>query len=99
MLGMMHLLTGNKRRDAWCLCKCPTVMWLVWQGAIDDEDEEGMAGSYSAAFARLHNAAFVEPEVLPNVPDTSRYLAESIGRYSQVSTLPQLLGHALVLLL
>ena len=54
------------------------------QAVVDEEDEEGGATGYSAAFAKLHNAALVEPEVLPNINDTSRYLAESIGRYSQV---------------
>ena len=51
---------------------------------MDEENEEGETTGYSAAFAKLHNAALVEPEVLPSINDTSRYLAESIGRYSQV---------------
>jgi hypothetical protein len=61
---------------------------------VDEEDEEGIPGGYSAAFAKLHNAAFVEPEVLPNVPDASRFLAEYIGRYSQVvHTLSKVIRH------
>lgn len=51
---------------------------------MEEENEEGISGGYSAAFAKLHNAALLEPEALPNVPDASRYLAESIGKYSQV---------------
>lgn len=54
------------------------------QAAGDDEDEEGGASGYSAAYARLHNAAFVEPDPFPSIQDTSKYLAESIGRFSQV---------------
>jgi len=50
---------------------------------VEEENEEGISGGYSAAFAKLHNAALLEPEALPNVPDASRYLAESIGKYSQ----------------
>ena len=54
------------------------------QASLEDEDEEGGASGYSAAYARLHNAAFNEPDPVPNVQDTSKYLAESIGRFSQV---------------
>lgn len=53
------------------------------QAALEDEDEEGGATGYSAAYARLHNAAYNEPDPFPSVQDTSKYLAESIGRFSQ----------------
>lgn len=52
--------------------------------AQEDEDEEAGAAGYSAAYARLHNAAFIEPDPFPSIQDTSKYLAESIGRFSQV---------------
>ena len=54
------------------------------QVAADEEEEEAGAGGYSAAYARLHNAAFVEPDPFPSIQDTSKYLAESISRFSQV---------------
>ena len=57
------------------------------QAALEDEDEEGGATGYSAAYARLHNAAYNEPDPFPSVQDTSKYLAESIGRFSQVGLL------------
>ncbi len=50
-----------------------------FQAALDDEDEEGGSAGYSAAYARLHNAAHTEPDPFPNVQDTSKYLAEAIG--------------------
>ena len=58
----------------------------------EEEDEEGAGGGYSAAYARLHNAAFIEPDPYPSVQDTSKYLAESIGRFSQVSFCSQTWG-------
>ena len=55
-----------------------------FQAVLEDEDEEGGGSGYSAAYARLHNAAFTDPDPFPSVQDTSKYLAESIGRFSQV---------------
>lgn len=56
------------------------------QNGLHEEDEEGGAAGYSAAYARLHNAAYIEPDPSPNIQDTSKYLIASIGKYSQVKT-------------
>ena len=60
-----------------------SIIHLV-QAAGDEEEDEAAFSGYSAAFSKLHNAAYNEPEPLPDIMDPSRYLAESIARYSQV---------------
>ena len=63
--------------------------FVMTQGGEDEGDDQEFS-SYSAAYARLHNAAHIDPDPLPEVMDAKRYLAESLGRMSQVGHLMHL---------
>lgn len=55
------------------------------QEAAEDEDEDAVFSGYSAAYARLHNAAEADTSPLPGIHDLSRYLAESVAQFSKVN--------------
>ena len=51
---------------------------------MDDDDELDEYAGYSAAFAKLHNAALREPELISGLQPPGKFLADSLAQLSKV---------------
>ena len=54
------------------------------KASVDDDDELDEYAGYSAAFAKLHNAALREPELISGLQPPGKFLADSLAQLSKV---------------